>query len=124
MRLTTFVFALTLTLTTSAAAQIGRDQLVVATRLTGTPATQLIRVDLNTQQQIPIGRFPSDDLAPLAIKLDPINDDLIVALDAGSGTSRLIRLGLSGNSVRYERILSDLPHRVEDADQVTFVYDD
>ncbi len=93
-------------LTCSAASQLSPEHLVVATRLAGSPATQLLQVDPATGGVQTIGRFASDSLPPLVVEIDPINRDLLVALDAG-GRTRIVRLELRGLSVASERLVTE-----------------
>src|SRR5262245_45034190 len=60
------------------------------------------------------GRFPSDALPPLAVALDPIDREILVAVDLGGGTSRLLRLRPNGSTgFAGEIVLADLPGRCE-----------
>src|SRR5262249_59769270 len=93
-----------------ARAQIPHGQAAVATRLSGATQTQLIFGDVQTGATQAVGHFPSDSLPPFEVVVDPIDHDLIVALD-NAGTSRLVRLSLSGTTVANERFIADVPGR-------------
>jgi len=73
---------------------------VVLTRLTGTPACQLLEVDpiLGTVTALP--RFASDALPPLAVAQDPYDRAFYVALDLGAAGSARVRLDRGGPAVR------------------------
>lgn len=92
-------------------AQIGPGHAVVATATTGTPATVLLDVDLNTGGVQPLGRFPSDHLPPLAVAIDDLDRELLLVVDAGA-TSRLLRLHLAGSTIAGERVLGDVVGRL------------
>ena len=83
----------------SPAQQLHIDRTVVAVRMTGPgPATQLLAIDAQGAVT-PLGRFPSDVLAPLAIEFDAMDGHLLLALDL-SGTSSVVRLVTSGLTVQ------------------------
>lgn len=111
MRLPLAVLSCFLCLATLATAQTTPDRAVIATRLIGVPTTQLLDVDLVTGGVTPFGPFPSDGLPPLAVAVDPVNRDLLVALDAG-GSTRLLRLTRQGHAILSERLLAQLNGRV------------
>ena len=114
MKHSTATFSLLLaTLASQLAAQIAPSELVVATRLFGDQATQLLRADPLTGDFGPLGRFPSDNFPPLAIVVDPVNRDLIVAVDLG-GSSRLLRLTLRGDAFVSERTLVEMQGEITD----------
>ena len=92
-------------------AQVPFDHAVIATELAGAPRTRLLYANVQTGTLTATGRFPSDGLAPLEVTLDPLNRNLVVALEDGSAT-RLVRLTLAGSSVATERLLAQLPGRV------------
>lgn len=92
-------------------AQIGPGHAVVATAVTGTPATVLLDVDLSTGGVQPLGRFPSDHLPPLAVAVDDLDRELLLVVDTGA-TSRLLRLHLAGSTIAGERVLGDVAGRV------------
>ena len=66
---------------------------VVLTDLGGPGArAQLVAVDAVSGAATALPGFASDALRPLAVALDPYDGDLLVALDAGLGQSRIVRL--------------------------------
>ena len=89
-------------------AQVKSAHALVAIRAQGSVATQLLEVDLMTGSSIPLGRFLSDCFPPLAVVIDPVSLDVIVAVDLG-GTSRFLRLEMSGSNFVSERLLADVP---------------
>lgn len=94
-------------------AQINPGDAVVATRLTGTPATQLLAVDLVTGSVRPLPRFAADGLAPLAVTFDQINRDLLLAVDLGNGNSRVLRFVVqNGLLPASQRTMGDVPGRI------------
>ena len=92
-------------------AQVPFEHAAIATELNGTPRTGLLYADVQTGTVTATGRFPSDGLAPLEVAIDPLNRNLVVALDDG-GATRLVRLALSGASIASERLLAQVPGRV------------
>lgn len=95
--------------------QIPGGHAVVATAMSGTPSTALVSADLGTGASTPLGSFPSDGLAPLAVAVDPVDLDLILALDTGS-SSRIVRLELAGLTPVQEKSLATLPGTITDLD--------
>ena len=102
--------AITVWLATTVAAQTPHAQVVVASRDTGPVQTRLVFGDVQTGAMQSVSGFPSDGLAPLEVAVDPLNRDIVLALDDGA-TTRVIRLGLSGTTVVTERFLADVPGR-------------
>jgi hypothetical protein len=97
--------------TTPATAQ-QQDFALVATHLAGPgPTTQLLEVSLVTGNVATVGRFPSDHLPPLALSVDPIRRDPILAVTTTNG-SRLLRLDLNGLVIVRETLLADVPGSV------------
>lgn len=90
--------------------QIPPGHAVVASCLSA-GGTGLFSVDLVSGASAPLGTFPSAGLAPLAIRLDPVQGNLLLAVEIPGG-SRLLRLGLAGAIVVRESALADLPGRV------------
>ncbi len=86
---------------------------VIATALPATPATQLLVVDLATGTVTPLSRFTHDDLPPLALRVDFVNRDVLLAVDLG-GATRILRLGISGAVVTRVRVLADVPGSTTD----------
>jgi len=84
---------------------------IVATKLSGVAKTQLLSVDLTNGQATAFSRFSHDALAPLALAIDPLNRDVILALELGSN-SRLVRLGVAGTSVVRVKLLADVSGHV------------
>jgi hypothetical protein len=95
-----------------APAQIAPGNAVVAVRLAGTPATQLLAVDLQSGVFATLPRFASDALPPLALTFDPIDRELLLALDLGAGVSRVVRFTMFAGLPLGERILGDVPGRI------------
>jgi hypothetical protein len=93
--------------------QVAPGHALVATHLPGAPATRLFDVDLGSGAQSPLGAFPADARAPLAVAIDRVNGDVILAVDLG-GAARIVRLALAGRTVAAERVLADVPGRVTD----------
>src|SRR5262245_16160567 len=81
----------------AAPAQVAPATTVVLTDTGFGPQSQLVAVT-GTGAMAPFGRFPSDALPPLAVALDPIDRELLVAVDLGGGTSRLLRLRPNGST--------------------------
>ncbi len=79
-------------LAATAPAQLAAGNALVATRLPGAPATALLAVDLQNGASAPLGAFPGDHLAPLAVAIDPVDFDVLLCLDAGGGQSVVLRL--------------------------------
>ena len=79
-------------LASALAAQATSPHVVLTDVAPGSPRTLLLEVDpvLGTAQ--PLGGFPAAVFEPLAITIDPFDDDLLVALDQGLGQSLVIRL--------------------------------
>jgi hypothetical protein len=103
-----------LVMTPTVLGQPGPDPLVlVLTRLPGAPAAGLLIANTVTGALTPLGPFAADGLSPLAVTWDPINGDVIVALDDMPGT-RIVRLGYSNGIVIAERTLAVLPFTVTD----------
>lgn len=85
----------------------------VLTALAGSPAAQVVAVDPILGTSTPVGPFPSDNLAPLAMTQDPYDGDLLVALDQGGGFSKIIRLNrFAGAYIEYQMAM--VPGRVVD----------
>jgi hypothetical protein len=89
-------------------AQTAPDHVVVAS-LTTSPATSLFDVDLANGAITPIGPFGLDRFPPLAVAVDAVNRDVIVALATPTGSSILVRLRLSGTQVVGLWTLGDVP---------------
>ncbi|HLU37825.1 MAG TPA: hypothetical protein VK081_00475 [Planctomycetota bacterium] len=85
------------------------DRVVVATHTIGPAATALFDVDLASGSIAPIGRFPLDHLPPLAVEIDAVNRDVIVALADPTGASTLARLRLVGTTVAQTTVLGPVP---------------
>ncbi|HLQ38153.1 MAG TPA: hypothetical protein VK348_10145, partial [Planctomycetota bacterium] len=92
--------------------QIAPGNAVVAVRLVGSPATQLLAVDLVTGAATALPRFPADVMPPLAIEFDRIDGELLLAVDLGNGSSRLLRYTLQNGVPVAERALADVPGHV------------
>ncbi|MEZ5962400.1 MAG: hypothetical protein R3F56_01015 [Planctomycetota bacterium] len=89
------------------AAQAG-DHVIVAVH--GNPvATSLFDVDLASGSVQAIGRFGLDGFPPLAITVDQVNRDVVVALQTPASTSVLVRLRLAGATVVQSASLGDVP---------------
>lgn len=85
----------------------------VLTALAGNPASQVLKIDPVTGGMQSIGGFQSDNLSPLALAQDPFDGDLLVALDEGTGSSRIIRLHrFAGTYLEFP--LATVPGRVVD----------
>jgi hypothetical protein len=83
----------------------------VAARVAGDPATALYEVDPAGGRVHPLGRFPADGRPPLALAIDPVGSDPILALDHPAG-SRVVRLRLRGRRVVHQRVLGTVAGRV------------
>jgi hypothetical protein len=106
--------AVVLTAAIPLAAQSPPRTAIVATRLAGTPATQLLAADLVTGVVTPLPRFAADVLPPLAVAFDPLDDELLLAADAGGGISRVFRFTMAGGVPGNQRALGDVPGRIAD----------
>jgi len=92
----------------SATAQTSFDRTIVATRLSGPgPVTQLLAITAQGAVT-PFGRFTSDTLPPLAVEIDPIDGHLLLAVDLGGGTSRIVRLIPGGSQISSELVLGQV----------------
>jgi len=89
----------------------GLDHVVVVTHSV-VPATSLLDVDLGTGAVQPIGGFSLDRFPPLAVAVDAVNRDVVVALQTPAATSVLVRLRLVGTRVVREASLGDVPGTV------------
>src|SRR5688572_10237481 len=90
------------------AASLHAQHAIVATRSATMPVAALLDVDLAARTVTQLPRFPSDSLAPRAITIDSVNRDLILALDNGATTSRLVRVHRQGAAILGERVLGDI----------------
>lgn len=95
----------------SLAAQASAQHVLVATQQKVAPVTQLLDVDLARGKLRLLGRFKHDGLAPLAMAMDPIRRDLILAQRLGS-LSRLLRIGFNGTRILSEQVLADVQGEV------------
>lgn len=91
-----------------APAQLPPHHAVVATKLPGTPATQLLDVDLATGKVVPLGRFQDDDRPPLALCVDLLSRDLVLAVGLAGGASRILRIGVRSGKIVSVRRLADV----------------
>ena len=97
----------------AAVGQVPTDTTVVLTETVGGPRSLLVAVS-SAGAMTTFGRFPSDALPPLAVALDPIDRQVVVAVDLGGGTSRLLRLlPGAGTAFAGEVVLADVPGRCE-----------
>jgi hypothetical protein len=92
-------------------AQIAPGNAVVASRSTGSPATLLFAVDLQSGVATALPVFPGHSLPPLAVEFDRVDGDLLLAVDAG-GLSRVFRYTVQGGVPVAERLLGDIPGHV------------
>jgi hypothetical protein len=99
-------------LTATLAAQVAPGNAVVAVRLTGNPATRLLAADLASGAFTTLPGFPADAMPPLAIEFDRIDNELLLALDAGNGISRVFRYTMQNGIPVQERVLGDVPGHV------------
>lgn len=90
-------------------AQAAPDHVIVASRNVGAVATALFDVDLVTGAITPIGRFSLDRFPPLAVEVDEMNRDVVVALQTPVGSSVLVRLRIEGAVVAASNSLGDVP---------------
>ena len=97
--------ALVAALTSTAGAQVPADHILVLTQTNGPTASLLLDIDPSSGLVLPVGGFPADAQAPLAVTLDPVNGDPILAVVAGSA-SQIIRLELAGLTVVREQTLA------------------
>ena len=65
------------------------DHVVVVTRTAPPALTTLLDVDLATGAMRPRGRFGLDTCAPLAVAVDAVHRDLVVAVQTPASTSVL-----------------------------------
>ncbi|HLQ37673.1 MAG TPA: hypothetical protein VK348_07720 [Planctomycetota bacterium] len=95
-------------LAATAAAQLPIGTTVVACRFRAGPfTTQLLAIDAAGNVQ-PFGRFAADTLPPLAVEIDAIDRQLLVALDLG-GSSLIERLVVNGNTITAQLPVAVLP---------------
>ena len=92
-------------------AQLPAGQVVVVSRQATAPRSALFRVDPARGTIAALGPFLSDRLPPLAVAVDDLDRELLVAVDAG-GVSRLLRLGVTAGVISGERHLADVPGTV------------
>lgn len=109
-----FAVALSLSFVDRVPAQVPPNTAVVATSVAAQPATLLLAVDLATMAVTPLSGFANDQFAPLALRIDPINRDILLAVDLGGGTSRVLRLGLGGSTITRVRQLADVTGVITD----------
>lgn len=76
------------------------------------PTTRLLVSEAQFGTWTNLPGFPSDGLPPRAVAYDPLNGDAIVALDTGSGGSRIVRVRTTAPV--FEWRLADLPAAVVD----------
>lgn len=95
-------------------AQIAPGDVVVAVHLPGVPATQLLAVDAASASWRALPRFPADLLPPLAVAFDPIDSGLLLAVDTGTGLSRVLRYEVIAGLPVHGRMLGDVPGHVTD----------
>lgn len=92
-------------------AQVEPATTVVLVRTAGAAQSQLLGID-GGGAVAAFGRFPSDALPPLAVEVDPLDRQVLLAVDLGGGWSRLVRLLPGpGRSFAGELPLADLPGR-------------
>ncbi len=96
-------------LAASAWAQPGADHVVVVSRTTTPAASALFDVDLTNGTIAPIARFSLDRFPPLAVAVDGVNRDVVVALQTPVNTTVLVRLRLAGTGIAQEQSLGDVP---------------
>lgn len=99
--------SLMLALVAPVAAQLPAGQVVVVSRQATAPMSALFQVDSVRGTIAALGPFPSDRLPPLAIAVDDIDRELLLAVDTGGG-SRLLRLGFAAGVISSERHLADI----------------
>lgn len=93
----------------SARAQIPTERTLVLTQTSGAVRAQVLAVS-PAGVVATFGRFPSDTLTPLAIALDPVDRQPLVAVELSSGSSRVLRLVPGpGFTFASELPLADLP---------------
>lgn len=93
--------------------QAGADHVVVITRTTSPAASALFDADLATGAIQPLARFSLDRFPPLAVAVDGVNRDVVVALQTPIGTSVLVRLRVRGTAIIQEQSLGDVPGIVQ-----------
>jgi hypothetical protein len=91
--------------------QITPERALVATAQPGGAMTTLLEVDLATGATSTVGQVALD---PLAVTIDPINLDVILANDEGSGTSGVWRIALSGTTITSQRQIASVSGRIRD----------
>ncbi|MFQ5506392.1 MAG: hypothetical protein ACE5F1_16605 [Planctomycetota bacterium] len=92
-------------------AQTSSSRALVATRRTSQPLTRLLDVDLTTGKVSLLGRFSNDKFPPLALTLDDVNRDSILAVQTGA-LSRVLRLSLQGTRITGEKTLADVKGKI------------
>ena len=96
----------------SVTAQATDDRVVVITRTPAPALTTLLDVDLRTGASYTLNRFSLDTFAPLAVAVDGVNRDVIVALQSPANASVLVRLRVAGSSIVQQQALGDVPGAV------------
>lgn len=89
----------------------GRAWVVSDAGATANPRVRLTLVELATGAATAVGRFSGDRLIPLALAVDPVQDDVILALANGTH-SDLRRVRLHGTSVTNTWQLASISGRV------------
>jgi len=90
-------------------AQGFQDHAIVLSRTSGPAAAALFDADFATGSITPIGRFGLDGFPPLAVAVDAVNRDVVVALATMTAGTVLVRLTLSGTTVVQQTTLGDVP---------------
>lgn len=91
----------------------GGNALVLTVNATPGVASKLLDVDMTTGAIHHLGAFPSDGLPGLAVTIDPVQGDAIVALAAGPATI-IVRVSLNGGVAGTETPLGVVPGIVTD----------
>ena len=95
------------------AAQLAPDHAVVLTHIPGAPAASTaIDVDPASGTFRILPRFASDLLRPLAVTVDPIDGDLILALGDPAGVSSIVRVRVAAAAMVFIGSLGRVPGRV------------
>lgn len=89
-------------------AQLPAGHVVVVSRQAAGPTSALFGVDPVRGAVTPLGAFPSDRFPPLAVAVDDLDREVLLAVDAG-GVSRLLRLSVAAGVISSERHLADVP---------------
>lgn len=91
--------------------QANPDRVLVLVQRPSAPTAAMHEVDVASGITVPLPGFPSDNLLPLAIAIDPATREPALALAFGA-SSRLVRVHVRGSQVVGETVLATVPGTV------------